>query len=76
MNSGERVRDVPTDSSPTTGGTGMSNQSKQTAHIHPTNKAVMRLSQDGKLNTTELSGKETYTITDKLSRLYLVKLKT
>lgn len=53
----------------------MSNQSKQTAQIYPTNKAVMRLSKDGETNSIELSNKDTHSITDKLSKLYLAKLK-
>lgn len=73
MNSGERVQDVPINFN--TRRDVMSSQSKQTAQIRPTNKAVMRLSKDGETNSIELSNKDTYSITDKLSKLYLAKLK-
>ena len=53
----------------------MSSQSKQTAQISPTNKAVMRLSKDMGTKSIELGYKNTYSIADKLSKLYLAKLK-
>lgn len=60
MNSGERVEDVPINFN--TWRDAMPSQSKQTAQIHPTNKAVMRLSKDMGTKSIELSNKDTYSI--------------